>query len=85
MASIFRLTVTLRTNTLTDATWTSADIATWSLVEPGCYLIAACLPTLRPLFSRVLQQVKTSVASGPSKHSRAQAASSQSETYVELV
>ncbi|KAF3768156.1 hypothetical protein M406DRAFT_231609, partial [Cryphonectria parasitica EP155] len=43
VASIIRLTVTFRTTTLSDGTWVSADIATWSLIEPGCYLVASCL------------------------------------------
>lgn len=50
IASIIRLTVTFRVTALSDGTWDSADIATWSLVESGCYLIAACLPNLRPFF-----------------------------------
>lgn len=55
IASIIRLTVTLRVTALSDGTWDSADIAIWSLVESGCYLIAACLPVLRPLYLNLLK------------------------------
>ena len=30
---------------------TSVSLMQWTLIEPGVYLIAACLPTLRPLWS----------------------------------
>ena len=51
--------MTLRITALSDATWETATIATWSLVETGCYLIASCLPVLRPVFLRLLRGIKT--------------------------
>ena len=48
---------------------------TWTLVEPDVYLIAACLPTYRPLLLHVLEKLKigyalTTAKSGyRSKHS----------------
>lgn len=32
-----------------DLSWLGVDIVTWITIEPGLYLIAACLPNLRPL------------------------------------
>ncbi|KAI3331709.1 hypothetical protein HD806DRAFT_478092 [Xylariaceae sp. AK1471] len=59
VASIIRLTVTYRVTALSDGTWDSADIAMWSLVETGVYLIAACLPVLRPLYLSVIKSVSS--------------------------
>ncbi|KAK8860023.1 integral membrane protein [Apiospora arundinis] len=56
IASVIRLTVTSRVSVLTDGTWDSADIATWSLVESGCYLIASCLPVLRPMYTGLISR-----------------------------
>ena len=51
MTAIVRFVIFFDVETLlSDGTFISADLITWSLVEPGMYLIAACLPTLRPLF-----------------------------------
>ncbi|CAH0054997.1 unnamed protein product [Clonostachys solani] len=50
VASIVRLIVAFRITGLQDGTYDSAVLVIWSVVEGACYLIAACLPTLRPLF-----------------------------------
>lgn len=36
----------------------SADLSIWSLVEPGIYLITACLPTLRPLLRKFVGKLR---------------------------
>lgn len=41
-----------------DVTWYSVSTMTWTLVEPGVYLIAATLPSLRPLVRYVFKDVK---------------------------
>lgn len=56
VASIIRLTVTVRVTVLTDGTWDSADIAMWAMIESGCYLIASCLPVLRPMYMGIISQ-----------------------------
>ena len=38
---------------MTDLTWDGYGINIWSTVESCCAIIAACLPTLRPLISRI--------------------------------
>jgi hypothetical protein len=43
---------------LTDATWASADVLTWSIIEVGCYVIASCLPTYRPFFVALMRRLK---------------------------
>lgn len=36
---------------LEDGTWVSVIFIVWSIVEPGVYLIAACLPCYRPFLT----------------------------------
>jgi hypothetical protein len=52
MASIIRFTVFFKTDAFTDMTWESVPLVGWSVVEGGMYLIAACLPLLRPVFAK---------------------------------
>ncbi|KAI1387685.1 uncharacterized protein F4822DRAFT_430431 [Hypoxylon trugodes] len=55
VASIIRLITTLQMKAMTDdGTWKSADIELWSVVESSSYLIAACLPVLRPIYISVI-------------------------------
>lgn len=43
---------------MVDGTWDSVDLMTWTLVETDVYLIAACLPTYRPLFLQLLEKTR---------------------------
>jgi len=45
----FVLTLFFKGNAVADGTWASVSLMTWTIVEPDVYLIAACLPTYRPL------------------------------------
>jgi len=51
-----------------DGTWSSVDLMIWTLVEPNVYLIAACLPTYRPIFMHLLRNTPL-VSQGPNKRS----------------
>ncbi|MCJ1331320.1 hypothetical protein MMC10_008009 [Thelotrema lepadinum] len=42
-----------------DVTWASTPIAIWSTAEPCLGILAACLPTLRPLFARFITKVSS--------------------------
>lgn len=53
IAAIVRAVVFFQTDAVTDATWTGTSLKTWTEIEPFFYLIAACLPTYRPLIKRV--------------------------------
>ncbi|KAL8834224.1 MAG: hypothetical protein Q9170_003855 [Blastenia crenularia] len=44
----------------------SVELVTWSIVEPSMYLIAACLPGLRPLFSQIMPKRLVSKLTGAS-------------------
>jgi hypothetical protein len=59
VTSIIRFTIFFNVTDLTyDGTFISADLAIWSMVEPGIYLVAACLPTLRPLVRKLFSEVR---------------------------
>lgn len=61
VASIVRFTIFFNVKALSDGTFISAKLATWSLVEPGVYLIAACLPSLRPLLLSLFTHVSSAI------------------------
>ncbi|KAH7317548.1 integral membrane protein [Rhexocercosporidium sp. MPI-PUGE-AT-0058] len=52
VASVIRFTVFFKTDAFTDRTWESVPLVGWSVVEAGMYLIAACLPLLRPILTK---------------------------------
>lgn len=59
VTSIMRFTIFFNVSALlNDGTFISAELAVWSLVEPGIYLIASCLPTLRPLVLKLLKELQ---------------------------
>ena len=45
-----------RNNAFNDQTWRSVTLMTWTDVESSVYLIAACLPSLRPLMRALAHQ-----------------------------
>ena len=55
IASIFRFTTFFRNNAISDGTFASVELMSWTIIEPGIYLMAACLPTLRPIFQRLFK------------------------------
>ncbi|KAH8198208.1 hypothetical protein TruAng_007635 [Truncatella angustata] len=66
--SVIRLrTLNIAANT-TDPTWDNADAAIWSFLELIIGVLAACLPTLRPLYAKVLPHLfgSTTSQTGPS-------------------
>jgi hypothetical protein len=42
---------------LADPTWKSAFLNVWTVTEPGTYLIAACLPALRPMVASISRRL----------------------------
>ncbi|KAJ5854278.1 hypothetical protein N7534_006821 [Penicillium rubens] len=57
-ASIVRFVMFGMTSVVVDGTWSSVDLMTWTLVEPNVYLISACLPMCRPLYTLFSTKVK---------------------------
>ena len=54
ITSILRCVAFFVNNPLVDGTWISVTFLNWSIIEPGVYLIAACLPCYRPLLNYLL-------------------------------
>lgn len=52
--SIIRLVVLSR-NTQFDVTWNYVNVSIWSAAEPSMSVIAACMPSLRPLISCLIR------------------------------
>lgn len=48
----------------TDPSWDNTDAAVWSFIELSIGVLAACLPTLRPLFALILPRFFKSTVSG---------------------
>ena len=53
ITSIVRFTTFFQHNSFIDGTWTAVDLIIWTQIEPGIYLISACLMTYRPLLERI--------------------------------
>ncbi|KAL8863087.1 MAG: hypothetical protein Q9178_000461 [Gyalolechia marmorata] len=53
VTAILRFVVFFRTDFLFDLTWYAVELSIWTTAETGLYLIAACLPSLRPLFKHI--------------------------------
>ena len=53
ITSIVRFTTFFQHNSFSDGTWSAVDLIIWTQVEPGVYLISACLMTYRPLLERI--------------------------------
>jgi len=49
ITSIIRFVGFFSNDATVDAQWAAAPLISWTIVETGTYLIAACLPTLKPL------------------------------------
>lgn len=58
VTGIIRLVYFFQIDMFADVTFHSVGTMTWTLVEPGVYLIAATLPSLRPLVKYFFKDVK---------------------------
>ncbi|KAI3317895.1 hypothetical protein HD806DRAFT_355400 [Xylariaceae sp. AK1471] len=56
VASFIRLNIFFRLNALSDNTWASIQLQSWTLAETGVILISACLPALWPLVLRIVSR-----------------------------
>ncbi|KAL8784345.1 MAG: hypothetical protein Q9195_009077 [Heterodermia aff. obscurata] len=53
VVSVARLAILFQTDPTRDTKMTAIDWTIWTINEPANYIIAACLPTLRPIFVRI--------------------------------
>ena len=61
VTGILRLVYFFQVDMFADVTWYSVSTMTWTLAEPGVYLIAATLPSLRPLVRHVFKTLYSSL------------------------
>ncbi|MCJ1308866.1 hypothetical protein MMC25_002521 [Agyrium rufum] len=54
ISSCIRFSIFFGENAFSDPTWASVPLIIWTIIEAGTYVVAACLPTLRPLFTYFL-------------------------------
>lgn len=57
VTSVIRFASFFGSSSFTDSTWTSVEHMTWTQVEPGVYLISACMPTWRPVVEMILPPI----------------------------
>ena len=57
MTAVLRFVAFFKVDLFSDPTFLVVDTMTWTCVEPGVYLIAATLPSLRPLFHTVIRDM----------------------------
>jgi hypothetical protein len=60
ITAIIRLVVFKKLGHDRDFYWSSTDTVMWTVIEPGIYLIASCLPSLRSLFTPVFKKISLS-------------------------
>jgi hypothetical protein len=60
ITAIVRLVVFKRLGDDRDFYWSSTDTVMWTVIEPGIYLIASCLPSLRSLFTPLFKKISLS-------------------------
>jgi hypothetical protein len=69
--SIYRIRTLKTAASTNDPNWDNVDAAIWSFLEVTIAIIAACLPTLRPFFSKLMPRIFASSlgrSSHPSKY-----------------
>ncbi|KAF4633433.1 hypothetical protein G7Y89_g4685 [Cudoniella acicularis] len=57
LTGILRFASFVTSDMALDITWYSVDDMSWCIVEPAMYLIASCLPSLRPLFKPLFKNI----------------------------
>ncbi|KAI8416955.1 hypothetical protein FOFC_03268 [Fusarium oxysporum] len=55
--SIYRIHTLKHAALAKDPMWDNVDAATWSFIEINMAVVAACLPTLRPMFSKLMPRL----------------------------
>jgi hypothetical protein len=71
ITSIIRTVMFFRDERLTvDRTYTNVHLFIWTVIEPGAYFLAACMPSLKPLKRWILQHTGLSAWIGTNLSSR---------------
>ncbi|KAH9432883.1 hypothetical protein MCOR27_010600 [Pyricularia oryzae] len=56
VASVVRARIFFSTSAFEDRTWASVELVGWSIIESGTYVVTACLPHMKPIFSHYTPQ-----------------------------
>ncbi|KAM0347332.1 hypothetical protein ACHAPU_004851 [Fusarium lateritium] len=67
--SIYRIHTLKTASSTKDPNWDNVDAAVWSFIEVTMAIITACLPTLRPIFSKLMPKLFASSAERSSRPS----------------
>ncbi|PVI06860.1 hypothetical protein DM02DRAFT_581367 [Periconia macrospinosa] len=63
ITAVLRFLVFLHVDLFSDITYNSVSTTSWSIIEPGVYLMAATVPTLRPLVRRFISKISSEAVS----------------------
>ncbi|KAF4993964.1 hypothetical protein FGRMN_6095 [Fusarium graminum] len=55
--SIYRIQTLKTAASTNDPNWNNVDAASWSFIEVSMAIVTACLPTLRPIFSKLMPKL----------------------------
>ncbi|KKK15951.1 hypothetical protein ARAM_002791 [Aspergillus rambellii] len=80
VTSICRLVALKRISDSSDPTYDNVGAASWSAIECNTGIICACLPTLRPLISRLVPHFLSSVSASPNSPNYGQTPMSRGHT-----
>ncbi|KAF2018075.1 hypothetical protein BU24DRAFT_461049 [Aaosphaeria arxii CBS 175.79] len=59
ITAVLRFVTFLNVDLFNDITYYSISTTSWTIIEPGVYLMAATMPTLRPLVRHIFQKYNT--------------------------
>jgi hypothetical protein len=72
VTGVMRFVTFLHVNVFEDITYLCISTTSWSIIEPGVYLVAATVPTLQPLLRRLFHRIPSRAVS---RHTTRQACS----------
>ncbi|PLB43139.1 integral membrane protein [Aspergillus steynii IBT 23096] len=81
VTSVCRLVALKKIADSDDPTYDNVDAATWSAIECNTGIICACLPTLRPLISRILPHLLSTLSTGGPSYGNAPLSQARTPAY----
>ncbi|PYI22949.1 hypothetical protein BO86DRAFT_396732 [Aspergillus japonicus CBS 114.51] len=81
VTSICRLVALKKIADSSDPTYDNVGAASWSAIECNTGIICACLPTLRPLVSRILPHLLSTLSGGRQAYGTSPLSGAQAPTY----
>ncbi|RAL06990.1 uncharacterized protein BO97DRAFT_269482 [Aspergillus homomorphus CBS 101889] len=81
VTSVCRLVAVKKISDSSDPTYDNVGAASWSAIECNTGIICACLPTLRPLISRILPHLLSTLSGGRQAYGTSPLSGGQAPTY----